>query len=309
MSTHTPSRHARTLTLGEAEQIAHRFEAHIAETETAEPNPLAFFVERDPDGTLTFGVQSLHTDPASALVGLTAPPSWLALGIAASGHAHRTNPDVTPGYRMDTSCIVDPDSPGESVRLVMLVTHHGDAVALTRMADGELLTHRGNAADDSLGRIDDALRLALGLPTAVPPADSTEYHAALWLDRLLGAALHDPSWAWSWDMVAEHHPVFDGELGSGIVDTPKLHAWVCANLERAGSLMATRWTWNAMLAAERAGEDLHACDMAWLDEGAYSRTLLAQFPPVSVMLDDLDALLPLQVAARVRETVEAWLPT
>jgi hypothetical protein len=76
------------------EQIAHLVDA--AGVDLPHLDPFAVVVERI-DGEVVLGLRCLHAHPTVALAGLVAPPSWWALLLCTSGHAHLlASPNLAP---------------------------------------------------------------------------------------------------------------------------------------------------------------------------------------------------------------------
>lgn len=96
------------------------------------------------------GVKDLDGAPADVLLGFVAPDDWVALGVAAGGWTHPI--DSGPG----------PTAPRQRAAVVTIVHRSGLVVSRVRM--GDEVFHEPPACGLTL----DALRRALGLPTAPP---------------------------------------------------------------------------------------------------------------------------------------------
>lgn len=139
-------------------------------------------------------LQELRPSPHEALVGVRAPAELDAVALVTEGWDYPDDvkrsgvlPDVTPA-----------EHPGRvEVRLVMLADRSGGLHMLRRP--------RGGAAevlgDGGEGRVPDALRRVLGLPTSPPPQRAAALAARSWL-----RALAEEQPPLRWDRVRELDP-------------------------------------------------------------------------------------------------------
>ena len=246
--------------------------------------------------------------PLEAVLGMVVPPEWHALGLVCCGQA-----------------LAEPTDPAGDlpVRVTTLLTRGGKATTVLREPGGA--RHITEVPGGALG---DALRRALELPTAPPPASSAGLWVAWWLDRIVEAAMASPPSArWpvpgrlpgspaGWAAVAGRHPACPfAPPGRG----PRP-----ATLAAATRDLARRWPWCRLRTDPRMrvtfvvggadGDvatlpDLPPQDIAdWMDDGMYARWLLGSFPAVADLLDACDQLLPDALADRVRTTVALTLP-
>jgi hypothetical protein len=147
----------------------------------------------------------------------------------------------------------------------------------------------------------DLLRRCLALPTDPPPCPSAVYWANRWLATILGAP---PEKRADWDGVAELHPAVDvvrqARGASSMLLDPMQLVPVARGFARA-------YDWTRMRALLGAGrfevEELVASDAEWFDDGAFARFLLNRCPPLAMLRDQVDALLPGPLAERVAATL------
>jgi hypothetical protein len=247
-----------------------------------------------PDDEVELAVADLEpgAHPLEALVGLEAPAEWSALGVVALG----TVRDAADAELVDAR-----------VRTVQLVERGGAwAVGFCpAVGDGPVATTSGPAGDRvPTGRVDDALRRALGLPTPGPTADTVELFALQWLDRLVDEAaglepceLRGCTERWA----ISRHPAV-AALGLGTVTE--------AGLVAHGRRLATWRDWGQLRRMCAAGAwahpELGADEAAWLDDGAFSRWALQAWPDLDALAQVAHALLPPRTAGLVDRTLAAW---
>lgn len=248
------------------------------------------------DDEVDLGVAALDpgAHPLEALACADAPPDWFALGVVTLGTVRHSH---------------DPTVVGARVRSAHLVERGGGWASSCTPIDGSPLAVTdacGTAADAPVGRVDDGLRRALGLPTAPPATDTLELFTVQWLDRLAAeAARLDPSGrsrctpAWA----ASHHPAVDA-LGLAADDLDP------ARLVAEGWRLATWRDWPQLRRTCAAGAWEHpAISPAladWLDDGAFSRWALDAWPDLPSLVELLVALLPPATARLVLDSVVAW---
>jgi len=239
------------------------------------------------------GIRALDDDTSvvEALAGFTAPPEWMAIGVVTEGNARH---------------LVDPSAERTRVRCVHLVDRTGASASTLRL-QGEAATVFGVEEEHGRGRIDDACRRALGLPT--PPAEQStiELWALVWLDRALTAlAAHESDPPVTWADVVDHHPAVAvlrsdaEEWGDAAED----------NVVRLGTVLADVHSWPVLRAACAAGEwpvdDIAPEVAAWLDDGSFSRWVLGGYPPIAQLADAVCELVPPSLRRRVRGTLRSW---
>lgn len=225
-------------------------------------------------------------DLVAALVGFVAPPTWEAMAVVVQGRS----------WLLD-----DRSADPRPVRLTHVVDCVGAGASVLRHA-GEAPQPRGDPGE---GRLVDACRRALGLPTPPPPDDTTELWALLWMDNLVArvargerprglvaAARAHPAI----EIVAEHDPHLLDEA--------------IARLVRLGRMLGHQRSWPKLRAACAAGEwpveDLTADGAAWMDDGMFARWVLADFPPLDEYLDELADLLPEGVVDAIADVLAEW---
>jgi hypothetical protein len=235
---------------------------------------VSILVERPPDGPVAFALRDLDDpecilamhplpgdDPVVALVGLRTPPDWDGFGVLATGRARH----------------LETDDPPEPVTVAVVAERGGATVDALRTAEGV-----STSANHGEGRVPDAVRRVLGLPTA-PPAHTPAALLLLdWVDRVLAAVL-------------------DADLG----DPP---AWAqLAALYRGDPHIG----WSELRARCAAGSfavpGLSADAAAWMDDGMFSREATVAYPPLSSSLRDLAELLPRRSYALLVDSLDERL--
>ncbi|MEO5839952.1 MAG: hypothetical protein ABIQ73_27625 [Acidimicrobiales bacterium] len=209
------------------------------------------------DGYIDLSVRPLPSiDPVGALYGFRAPDDWVAFGIVTSGAAHHLDDD---------------DAAPFDVRVVYFLDRRGLEVSLAKAGrNGTPVVVDVIGPPSVLGRVPDACRRVLGLPTAPPDRDPQLLWAIDWLDRILTAVL-------------------DREL-----DAPPLPWSTIEQLHRGRPSDSAPWS---ILRREcAAGEldlvSLPADDAEWMDDGMFSRQALAAYLDLREVVVDLAELLP-----------------
>jgi hypothetical protein len=241
------------------------------------------------------GVRPIDSEMSvvEALAGFTAPVEWLAIGVVTEGNARHL---ADRSERRRVRCVHLVDRSGASGSTVRL---QGEEPAVLNSADDQ----------DPSGRIDDVCRRALGLSTAPPAHSSAELWATLWLERLLeyrGCAPADMRLPWR--EVAELHPAV--ALVVGDADGERWGAQAVRELTRLGELLADVHSWPVLRMACAAGEwpveGVPAEVAEWLDDGAFSRWVLGEFPPLDQLVAAACEVVPPSVRRRLRAALRAW---
>jgi hypothetical protein len=227
--------------------------------------------------------------PLDVLLGFTAPPHWLALGVSSTGKARRLDADdeVPQGAR------------AQPVRITLLIDRSGDARAVMRL-DGDVIPLRERPE----GTVADACRRALGQPTAPPPSSTLGLWTLAWLDRLVEAAGHASTAPMrEWSQVAGLHAAAAPALGRrGAAFDP-------GALAAAATALAEAWPWPRLRAepavVDLPGPPLTSTVAAWMDDGMFARWLLADLPNDADLLAAVHALLPPTLAEGVEVVVRA----
>ena len=224
-------------------------------------------------------------DPVLDLFGFVAPPSWSAFGVVASGRTRRL-----AGSR---------PHPGadQTVLVGVLVSRQGETANLAwgrRPFDAP-----GEAV---VGRIPDACRRSLELPTEAPEAPEIELWATLWLERVLADVLAEPG-PRTWDDLAWSFPAF------GVLSGAKAPSASVDSVVAAGEA-AQVWSWDDLRRLHAAGTvasfGVTPADAAWMDEGMFSREALGGLPRLSELVVELGDLLAPQVTREVERALLAW---
>ena len=209
------------------------------------------------DGIIDLSVRPLPAiDPINALYGFRAPAEWLAFGVVTSGTARHLD---------------DPDLAALDVRVAHFLDRRGVEVSIAKTGEGAtpaLVDLCGPPAVS--GRVPDACRRVLGLPTRPPEHDPQLLWAVDWLDRILAAVL-------------------DRDL-----DSPPL-AWpAIERLYRGRPSDSAPWS---ILRRECAAGQLPLDlllpgEAEWMDDGMFSRHAIAEYCDLRETVVDLAELLP-----------------
>lgn len=219
--------------------------------------------------------------PADAVAGFTAPLEWQAVGLVTSGLGYELERDARPADR---------------IRLTFLLDRSGTTVTLLTPLDAP--TPRRTLHEPPDGLIADACRRVLGLPTS-PPAEGLEpWLAARWLDRLLSVSVAEPGAIATWDDAVAVHPL----VSAGSVPS-------ATALVELVDEAASQFDWDRLRLLSVHGRSPHPTVApgiaAWMDAGCFARYLLAAELPVGLLMRELEALLPKELARSVRSTLPA----
>jgi hypothetical protein len=239
--------------------------------------------------------------PLEALLGMTAPTGWDALGARCNG---RCVPMATATVESGEYTQVSGAEP-TPVAITFLVDRNGEGAGLLRC--GNATTQLNTAPEGVVG---DACRRALDLATAPPPASSRELWLRLWLDRVVDAAADgDDVVVGSWEAAVALHP--SAHLSSDHVDAAPWSSELPdpTTLAEATHALTTAWPWSRLRRdAETVGTPGPALSTdlaAWMDDGMFARWLLADLAPLPLLLETAQRLLPWSLVADIDEVVLA----
>jgi hypothetical protein len=258
-------------------------------------------------------------DPIGELVGFVAPDAFDIFGVAFVGRARH----VLTGQRDERAVAVHLRTrAGLGLQRLHLAGNEpintpmsGPAViespASTTPTDQSSASSEprepADVTDDVhlVGRVDDVVARALGLPTVPPQHTTADLWSRLWLDRLLAAALlgyqpHD------WFGAAALHPAVELIGPAGIDD----EHWAVDHLDELVSALHSA-TWSdlrqqaidAQLPADLAIEAVHP---EWHDTGSFSREVVLPFLPVEAALAELAEFLPTAPLAAIDAALRRW---
>ena len=268
--------HARLLALSR--------QAHAQIWAAAAGTAVMWLVETRPDALVWCPLAGTH--PLDLLLRFVAPAHWTALGVSGAGSAHTLDDTGRP-------------RPGAGLGDVFVT------VVVHRSGETSTLMQHGKAEPVAIpeqpeGMVADACRRALGLPTAAPPASTTDLWTLCWLDRLVDAASRGPaSLPRDWEAVAGVHPA----AGPAPVPSDPVA------LARAGRTLATSWPWSRLRrhpeTVDVPGLDSSPALAEWMDDGMWARWLLSAFPARDDLLASVHDLLPADLAEAVRQAITA----
>jgi hypothetical protein len=244
-------------------------------------------------GGFDLGIRPIDDDASvvDALAGFIAPADWLALGVVTEGKARALD-----------------DRAGESrrVRCVHLVDRSGASASAVRLKGEAAMVLSSLDDHDPSGRVDDVCRRALGLATAPPTHTSIELWALLWLERVIASRGGAPDTRVRWRAIAELHPA----VAMVVASDPQRGGQAAETLTRLGELLADVHSWSVLRTACAAREwpvaDIPPEVAAWLDDGAFSRWLIGEFPSIEQLAAAASELLPPSVGRRLRAALRAW---
>ncbi len=233
--------------------------------ESLSPN-IALFITYTGD-VITEIHQLDSTDPVTALLGRSAADSITAVGVRAPAEiTNPTNEGTFPAHHT----------------VVHVVSRNGCAV--TVLGDEADSRWFGPTMSPQQGRVPDACRRTLGLPTSPPTEPMTNFVVAAWLEVIVRHALHQPGLEWS--HIVGLHPA--GTSAEWPV-TPATLAEVTRSLgtsldwERFRRVIAT-------VGGFPFGDDATKL-AAWMDCGMFSRWAMESLPDRADLIDALEAVL------------------
>lgn len=229
-------------------------------------------------------------DPAVAMRGTDLPEPWDAVGIVSPATAHRLDP---PTAAEGTTC---------RIGFALMVARDGTMTHAVRSAEADDPPWLPAAArNGGAGRLVDACRRTIGLPTAPPEGSPAALWSALWLDAVTTWVLAEPSGPHPWADVAAMHPA------SRLLGVPVVSLVAECALDDAAARLAVECTWADARRAIAEGlvtvpglEPTHA---RWFDDGSLSRAAPEGLPEIPDALSMLDAVVTPTVLARIAAVV------
>lgn len=209
----------------------------------AQPTVLVHTVAVDHD-QFDLGVAEVDGHPLDHLLESEAPAHWAVLGVSQLGWAR----DLTGRNER------------RRVRLTALVSRAGTEATLVHHAGTDEVDESDTPMD---GRIPDALRRALDVPTPAPTAPVTTFFASMWVTALAAAA-RSAAAPMRWEEAAALHPAV---LASGERSGEPLEIGA---LRQADDLTWSALRWGAIEGRWRL-PGLTPSLAAWFDDGSFSR--------------------------------------
>ena len=241
------------------------------------------------DAEFQVGVADLGGEhPLAELMGFVAPTEWWAIGAIVTGWAGPLD-----GIR--------PSSNPEGVRIAqaIAVTRDGEVVSHVRMADGR-------AIDDppESGRVLDALRRALQLPTPAPAGFVSDVFVVLWLHFVEAAAREARANVekMTWVRAARCFPFPDAVKNADVRDPAVFAELFLATVDNIDWERLRQWGTRGSL-----GGLVDPPLAQWMDAGMFSRWMGGALPPVHAQLERTCQRLAPHISSRVREAVDALL--
>jgi len=241
-------------------------------------------------------------DPVLELVGRAVPPNWIAVGLRAGAHARRGNDPTT----------------AQSGNVVHIVHRNGTAVTVLSFPSVDRLV-LGPDTEVRDGRVPDACRRLLGLPTAPPPASMTAFVVDSWLAVCAKTATLSPGL--TWPEVVLLHPATAGGMTSPMPSRAeqvrpgsRAEAPTPADIAAATEQLGASLGWKRFHAACITSRftpcpNLSTDAAAWMDAGMFARWVHGELPPRELVLDVLDATLQPGASDRVWATLGLLAPT
>lgn len=261
--------------------LAHHLLGAVGETAAGAGRPIWVVVLDAPRGQLQLAVADAGFDP----LGWSAPPPCRALAMVATGRVRPLEGEVELSASMASGV------PG-GVRMACVVSRAGATGWHMVLPDGSSFDEMPES-----GRVLDVMLRCLDLPTP-PPADPPATILAYgWLAALLDA--DPPERPLGWSRVLDFHPVLggcdqhlDASLKEALIDIEA----------RTARWEDVRWA----VADGYGGESMPPPSLAaWMDEGMFSRWVLAMMRPLEDMLVELRPRLRPAAARRLAHTVRA----
>jgi hypothetical protein len=231
----------------------------------------------------------LRGHPLDELLGFRAPPDWIAVGLHCLGRAHHLDDNF------------DLHSQGYS-----LVPAIGNGAGLMR--HGATTTQLCGLPDGLLG---DVCRRSLGLPTTRPPGSTAELWLRVWIDRIVESVCFDDRGGGAPRTFSELVALHPAELGATRVPAAEPLLATCRprDVAEATELVAEEWPWSRLrrdpALVETEGPPLRRQLALWMDDGMLARWLLADVPPLGLLLDTVAQLLPPPLLDDVEATLLA----
>ena len=243
----------------------------------------------DADDELQVGVKDLDGDhPLTALMGVTAPQEWWAIGTITTGWIGPMD-DVRPSAHPD----------GQRVAQAIAVTRDADVVCHVRMADGETM-------DDppSTGLVLEALHRTLGLPTSPTEGFAADIFLVLWL-HFVEAEARDARanlQKMTWVRAARCFPFASTVKNSDVREPAAFADLFLRTVDGIGWEKLRQWGARGSL-----GKLIQPELARWMDDGMFSRWMAGSLPPVYAQLERTCQRLAPHVSTCVREAVDALL--
>lgn len=215
-----------------------------------------------------FGTKEIDGHPLNTLLGFTAPSEWAAIGVCAEGWAASMDSGARPSQ-----------SKGRMrIRNTTLVSRDGLVASGMRLAGQEL-----EQMGEGVGTILDALKRAVGMPTASPEVPFEGWVARMLLTLVIG------------DQPRGHRRVPWSQLRP--------------SLEKYNSLAADG-SWEALrgVAAKHTGivAELTPDEAAWMDEGMFSRWVIGGMPSYEHLFEEARAATTPEAFSQLRRQLKAW---
>jgi hypothetical protein len=217
-------------------------------------------------------VPERYDHPADPLIGYLVPTHYDAIAL------------LTPGWLRPLDDAIEPwASAAGPTRITALLDRHGAAISVIDGPEGPRTFH-----GEPQGWVPDALACSLGLATRPATESTAAWFEAQWLDRIAPGVLGRFDEATSWDWLAARHPLA-GKLPhpspaslaartfTAALDTP----WSVLRNRNAPSLAHVHHEGHPM------SGDFAVEPARWFDDGAYSRWVMRQMPPLDLLLTDL----------------------
>jgi hypothetical protein len=304
------ARARRTHTSLDAEWMVHLARTLADPDAEGGSSPAALVVvERPPDGPATDQSHGEVTttplpadDPVLGLFGRIAGPETTAVGMVGPARARSMEDAEIGGHG----------------QFVHLLRRDGMAVTVVPPSGEAPSRTLGPTDEPQVGRVPDACRRILGLPTAPPPTSTVGLWVDTWLDLVFLRALRPPTVRW---------PELAHELTSCLQSFPgaptdQARTATPAQIARLLVAIGHSVTWEELREVDIAravdrtrsgGDAITDADaeapgygarvLQWMDVGMYARIRFADHLPRAVVLDTLEQQLPATVLDQVYATL------
>lgn len=256
---------------------------------------------------------AIEGHPFEGLLGIRLPPEYD--GAILTTEAWDYPDDVKQASSFD-GLHVPADMPPPSqhprrveLRLLQAVSRSGDMLTLVDRRDGEQLTLNG---DEATGRVVDALRRVVGLPTSGPGSPVALVLGRAWLaglaERAVSGAVLDAAAVKALDPVTALVAILDEELpgsaqGAGAVRVPPSISGPQA--DSLAKTLGQRMTWEMLRGLAAAGQIPTGADptvATWCDAPMFARLVTEATIPQRASLEVLASVAP-AAAAEVQQRI------
>lgn len=260
---------------------------------------LVYLSEMRADEEFDIGVKDIgDLHPLTELMGFEAPPDWWALGTVGTAWmaSYAGDADFERGLVSKR-----PSQMPTRQRVVtsLLVARDGAVASCVRHGDGSEFTE-----PPTVGAVPDALKRCLGLPTPPPEAPPADFFIVLWLHFVDFASQEARAnlQKMTWVRAARCFPSLAEAAGRDLHDVAAFADAAMRAVSEIDWSALRRWGTHGSLGS------IVSPDLArWMDDGMFSRHVMAELPLVATQLEKTCFRLNPAVSNKVRAAVDALL--